>query len=54
MGYAPLDAKRINDKSYLQAKMRLLKSVHFIDLDTKKGDTVFYIQAPSKMNNVKC
>jgi hypothetical protein len=53
MGFAPLDAKRINDRNYLEAKIRLLKSVYFINVEPRRGEPVFYIQAPSKMNKPK-
>jgi hypothetical protein len=51
IAFAPVDAKRVNSLDYINAKMRLLKSIHKLTLATFKEAPVFYLHAPSKFND---
>jgi hypothetical protein len=53
LAMAPVDPQRSKDQDYLDAKRRLLKSIHRLSIAVLREDPVFYLQAPSKLNERK-
>ena len=52
LAIAPVDPQRSKDQNYLDAKRRLLKSIHRLSIAALKEEPVFYLQAPSKLNEM--
>jgi hypothetical protein len=46
----PIDATKANNHAYLQAKRRLLKTVHHTTLRTQAESPVFYLNGASVLN----
>jgi hypothetical protein len=46
----PIDAGKAKNWDYLQAKRRLLTTMHFLKIQQEKEPPVYYIQVSSKMN----
>ena len=51
LAITPIDASRMYDTDYLQARKRLLKVIHRFSILALKEEPVFYLSVRSKMQS---